>query len=161
MNCKIKITTSQTDYRGKSIFDKMAEELFILETFSTMDEAGTMETVLYGNVKIDDKSYTLTYEESEESGLGGVNAELKFMLDTPKEVSLSRDGMLKSYFYFEEKKRHLCVYNTGIMPFEICIYTRSVDNRLIEDGFIEIAYIIEIKGACAQKTILRMEITSI
>ena len=44
------------------------------------------------------------------------------------------------------------------MPFEICIYAKDVDNRLLTDGYLEINYIIEIKGACAQKTTLKMEI---
>ncbi len=161
MNCKIKITTTQTDYRGKSIFERMAEELLITETFSDMDGSGTIETTLYGNVTMDDKGYTLSYEETEENGMGGVKTQLKFALETPKEISLSRTGEMNSFMYFEEKKRHICVYNTGIIPFEICIYTRSIDNRLITDGFIEIVYIIEIKGACAQKTVLRMETISI
>ena len=33
MNSKIKITTTQTEYKGKSIFERAAEELMIQETF--------------------------------------------------------------------------------------------------------------------------------
>ena len=40
MKSKIKITTIQTDYKGKSIFERMAEELCITDTFSDMDESG-------------------------------------------------------------------------------------------------------------------------
>lgn len=161
MNSKIKITTIQTEYRGKSMFERMAQELLIEETFSDMDGSGTIETTLYGDIKISDKDYTLSYEEVEESGLGKTETVLKFCLDTPNEISLSRTGEISSYMYFEEKKRHICVYDSGIIPFEICIYTRSIDNRLISDGFLEIEYIIEIKGACAQKTVLRMEAKSL
>ena len=38
MKSKIKITTIQTDYKGKSIFERMAEELCITDTFSDMDD---------------------------------------------------------------------------------------------------------------------------
>jgi uncharacterized beta-barrel protein YwiB (DUF1934 family) len=161
MNSKIKITTTQTDYKGKSIFDKMAEELNIQDSFSDLDESGTIETSLKGDAIISDTSYYLTYKEAEEFGMEGVKTELKFNLDTPKEITLARSGEMNSVMYFEEGKRNICVYNTGIIPFEICIYTRSIDNRLITDGFLEITYIIEIKGACAQKTVLRMEVESI
>lgn len=157
MKAKIKITTNQTDYKGKSIFERMAEELCITDTFSDMDGSGTVETSLTGNIKLDGTKYTLSYEETEASGMDGVKTELVFYTDSPKEIYLTRSGEVNSSMYFNEGKRHMCVYNTGIMPFEICIYTRSIDNRLIEDGFLEIVYIIEIKGACAQKTVLRME----
>ncbi|MBR2025075.1 MAG: DUF1934 domain-containing protein [Clostridia bacterium] len=159
MEAKIKITTIQTDYKGKSIFDRMADELCITESFSTLDESGVIETTLTGNIDLDilDGKYTLSYEETEASGMEGVKTELSFYEKTPCEICLARSGEVSSTMYFNEGKRDICVYNTGIMPFEICVYTRSIDNRLIEDGYLEIIYIIEIKGACAQKTILRME----
>lgn len=157
MKAKIKITTAQTDYKGKSIFERMAEELCITDSFSDMEGSGTVETALVGDISLTNDKYTLTYEETEASGMAGVKTELVFSKDTPKEIYLTRSGDVNSSMFFNEGKHHLCVYNTGIMPFEICIYTRSIDNRLIEDGFLEITYIIEIKGACAQKTVLRME----
>ncbi len=157
MKTPIKIITIQTDYKGKSIFERMAEELCITDTFSEIDDGGTVETLLVGDVKLKDGKYTLKYVESEASGMDGVKTEITFNEDSPKEISLVRSGEVSSNMYFIEGKRNICVYNTGIMPFEICIYTRSIDNRLIKDGYLEIVYIIEIKGACAQKTILRME----
>ena len=157
MKSTIKITTIQTDYKGKSIFERMAEELAITDSFSDMDESGTIETVLTGKISLTDGVYSLSYEECEASGMDGVKTELVFRQSSPKEISLARTGEVNSTMFFNEGKRHICVYNTGIMPFEICIYTRSIDNRLIEDGYLEIVYIIEIKGACAQKTVLRME----
>ena len=159
MEAKIKITNIQTDYKGKSIFERMADELCISETFSNMDESGVIETSLMGNINLDiiEGKYTLSYEETEASGMEGVKTELSFYEKFPKEICLARSGEMSSVMYFNEGKRNISVYNTGIMPFEICIYTRTVDNRLIEDGYLEIIYIIEIKGACAQKTVLRLE----
>ena len=157
MKYKIKTTTTQTDYKGKSIFERAADELMIDETFSDMDEDGTIETSLYGELDSVGDTYTLTYEEETE-GMGGVYTEVKFDTGKPKEISISRTGAVEAFMYFEKGKRHVCVYNTGIMPFEICIYAKDVDNRLLTDGVLEITYLIEIKGACAQKTIMKMEI---
>lgn len=161
MNSKIKITTIQNDYKGKTMFDSIASDLCIEETFSLMDEGGTMETTLYGNAIIDNDTYTLTYKESDGSGMENVTTTLKFNISTPKEVTLSRSGEVSSVMFFEEGKRDISVYSTGIFPFEICIYTASIDNRLITDGYFEICYIVEIKGAQAQKTVLKIETTSI
>ena len=160
MNVKIKIKTTQKEYKGKSIFEHAADELMIQETFDTFDGGDVIETSLYGDISLKGNTYSLKYEELAE-GLDGTFTELKFDVRSPKEVSLVRTGALESFMYFEEGKRHVCVYNTGIMPFEICIYAKSVENKLLTDGYIEITYIIEIKGACAQKTVLKMEVEKI
>ncbi|MBE6673862.1 MAG: DUF1934 domain-containing protein [Ruminococcaceae bacterium] len=160
MKYKIKTTTTQTDYKGKSIFDRAADELMIDETFSTMDEEGTIETSLYGELEFVGDTYTLFYEEETE-GMGGVNTEIRFDTRKPYELSIARTGAIDAFMYFEKGKRHICVYNTGIMPFEICIYAKEVDNRLLTDGYLEINYLIEIKGACAQKTVFKMEIEKV
>lgn len=160
MNSKIKITTTQTEYKGKSIFDRACEELMIQESFDMGTGEDKIETTLYGNVAMENDVFLIEYEEEAE-GMGGVFTEIKFNINKHKEVSISRTGALETFMYFEEGKRHVCVYNTGIMPFEICIYAKSVENKLLTDGYIEITYIIEIKGACAQKTVLKMEVEKI
>ena len=157
MTYKIKTTTTQTDYKGKSIFERAADELMIDETFSMAEEDGTIETTLYGELECVQNQYVLSYEEEME-GMGGVYTEIKFEKGKPGEVAIVRTGAVDTYMYFEKGKRHVCVYNTGIMPFEICIYAKDVDNKLLTEGYMEITYLIEIKGACAQKTVMRMEI---
>ena len=160
MECKIKITTNQKDYKGKSIFDHAADELLIEESFSPLDEEGTMETSLFGTLEKSGDDYTLRYEEEAE-GMGGTFTEVKFNEKEPKMVTIVRTGALDSFMLFEEGKRNVSVYNTGIMPFEICIYTKSVDNSLLDDGYLDITYLVEIKGASAQRTSLKMEIEAL
>ena len=161
MNSKIKITTIQNDYNGKTMFDSIASDLMIDETFSLMDESGTMETTLYGNAVISGDTYRLKYKEADDSGMDNVSTTIKFKVDAPECVTLIRTGDVSSIMYFEAGKRDISVYNSGVFPFEVCIYTVSLDNRLITDGYFEVCYIVEIKGAQAQKTILRLETTSI
>ena len=160
MEYKLNITTPQTDYTGKSIFEHAADELMIEETFSEMSSGDTIETSLYGELDFVGKEFTLSYQEETE-GMGGVNTEIKFNTSKPDEISISRTGAIESFMFFEKHKRHVCVYNTGIMPFEICIFAKNIDNRLLFDGTLELIYIIEIKGACAQKTIMKMEIEKV
>ncbi|MBO5380169.1 MAG: DUF1934 domain-containing protein [Clostridia bacterium] len=160
MKAKIKITTSQTEYRGKSIFERACEELLIKETFDTFQGDDTVETTLYGEISTRGSTFFIKYEEESE-GMGGVFTEVSFDLAKPKEISISRSGALESCMYFEEGKRHICVYDTGIMPFEICIFSRTVDNQLATSGILNLVYLIEIKGACAQKTVFKMEVEKI
>ena len=160
MNCKIKITTTQTDYKGKSIFDRAAEELMISESFSSGDDGETIETTLYGTIENKNGDVSIRYDEETE-GMNGVHTLVKFSADAKNEVSIVRSGAIEAFMYFEEKKRHVCVYNTGYMPFEICIFTSRINNEIEEDGTLELEYLIEIKGACAQKTVFRMEVEKI
>ncbi|MBQ7352471.1 MAG: DUF1934 domain-containing protein [Clostridia bacterium] len=157
MKCKIKITTIQADYKGKSIFERAASELLISESFSDYYDDDKIETLVFGEALTQGDEFIIRYEENGE-GMLGVKTELKFNVKNPSQVSLVRTGEIDSFMSFEAGKRHICVYNTGIMPFEICIYSKSVDNRLLTDGIIEINYLVEIKGACAQKTIFKMEV---
>ena len=157
MKCKIKITTIQAEYKGKSIFERAASELLISESFSDYYDDDKIETLVYGEILTQGEEFSVKYEENGE-GMLGVKTELKFNINNPSQVSLVRTGEIDSFMSFEEGKRHICVYNTGIMPFEICIYSKSIDNRLLSDGIIEINYLVEIKGACAQKTIFKMEV---
>lgn len=161
MNKKIKITTIQNDYKGKTMFDNIANDLLIEESFSLMDEDGTMETTLFGTATISNGVYRLRYKEANDSGMENVTTTIKFKLDAPNEVTLIRTGEVSSVMYFEQGKRDISVYSSGVFPFEVCIYTSSVDNRLVDDGYFEVCYIVEIKGAQAQKTILRLEATSL
>ena len=160
MKAKIKITTSQTEYRGKSIFERACEELLIRESFDSFQGDDTVETTLYGEISTRGSTFCIRYEEESE-GMGGVFTEVSFDLAKPKEISISRSGALESCMYFEEGKRHICVYDTGIMPFEICIFSRTVDNQLATSGILNLVYLIEIKGACAQKTVFKMEVEKI
>ena len=157
MEYKIKIKTYQNDYKGKSIFDRAADELMIEESFSMIEGADVIETSLYGEMDSVGDAYTITYQEESE-GMGGAFTEIKFDTNKPSELSISRTGAIETFMLFEKGKRHICVYNTGIMPFEICIYAKELDNRLLTEGYLEIRYIIEIKGACAQETIFKMEL---
>ena len=60
---------------------------------------------------------------------------------------------------FEEEKRHLCAYDTGVLPFELCIYTKSVKNGITEaGGRLELQYLVEIRGAKAEQTKCVVEI---
>ena len=67
-------------------------------------------------------------------------------------------GVVSTALVFEEGKRHHCVYNTPFMPFQVCVHTLTVDNRLLTEGFVDLDYVVEIRGAQAERTKFRMEL---
>ena len=81
-----------------------------------------------------------------------------FMREDGGIVSMIREGAVSTALVFEEGKRHHCVYNTPFMPFQVCIHTVKVENRIIEEGYIDLDYIVEIRGAQAERTKFRMEL---
>ena len=69
-----------------------------------------------------------------------------------------RDGAVSTVLVFESGKRHHCIYQTPFMPIEVCVHTLKVENRLLEEGYLNLDYIIEIRGARAERTKFRMEL---
>ena len=73
-------------------------------------------------------------------------------------VIMIREGAVSTALVFEAGKRHHSVYNTPFMPFTVCVHTLTVDNRIDTDGILELDYIVEIRGAQAERTKFKMEL---
>ena len=100
----------------------------------------------------------LRYEESELSGMEGAVTEISYAESDPGMVTMERGGAFLTSFVFENGKRHICVYNTPIMAFEICIATKEVVNRLEDEGYIFLDYVLELRGAGAERNKLRISV---
>jgi beta-galactosidase len=61
--------------------------------------------------------------------------------------------------FSDTDRRQLCMYDTGILPpFEICVYTRDIVNEINENGgYIELDYLIELRGVSMQYSHIRVE----
>ncbi len=101
---------------------------------------------------------TIRYVESELSGMEGATTEISFFDDKPEIVMMDRGGGYMTSFVFEGGKRHICVYNTPIMTFEMGVHTKEVKNRLLQDGFIILDYLLEVRGAGAERNRVHISI---
>ncbi|MBR0443427.1 MAG: DUF1934 domain-containing protein [Clostridia bacterium] len=127
------------------------------------DEVQESEMFCNGRLRLTDDEFSLTYEETELTGMEGTQSQLSFRFAERGLVTMLRTGAVKTALVFEKGKRHLCVYQTPYMPFEVCVYTLKVDNRLMmggdrADGVLELDYIVEIHGARAERCRMRLEI---
>ena len=130
------------------------------------DGAGQTEMFCNGRLRLSDTDFSLTYEETALTGMEGTQSQLSFRRDTPGLISLLRTGAVTTALVFEQGKRHICVYQTPYMPFEVCVYTLKVDNALdVRDGrvegVLELDYIVEIHGARAERCQMRLEVREI
>ena len=153
---------------GMSLFDDGGEEETEEEDRSPFDLASCLgempepdEMLMEGRLVTNEKRVELIYEESELTGMEGSTTEVGFDLDNAGLVTMMRHGSVSTVLVFEKGKRHICAYKTEYMPFEICVNTKDVQNTLLENGKIFLDYIIEIRGAQAERTLFTIEISEI
>ena len=163
MKCKIAVTTRQSESAGISLFDSAFfgnEPVFHTHPYEGLcaDEIDVITTYFDGLMTISGDNVRITYFENADSGMEGVKVVIVFNKNEPKEVTITRSGSVNTVMLFSQGERTISVYNTPYMPFEIGIYAKRVDNRILTQGVLEISYVLEIKGAVAQRTDMKMEV---
>ena len=116
----------------------------------------TIELVTAGRLQKEGESYTLSYQESEVTGLEGTLTTIQV---EGEQVTLMRMGEFNAQMVFQEGRRHLSMYNTPYGAMAIGVNTR----RLLADlndqgGDIEIDYAIEIDHALAGQNLFRIQV---
>ena len=157
-NIKMKIRSLRYDVE-ESLFSKiLGGSDFEYEDEVEMPEEEAIEIATEGKINIDGNKVELVYEESEITGMEGSKTSVYFESDNAGFVSMMRSGMVSTSLLFEKGKRHHCVYNTPIMPFEICVRTLKVENEILTSGTLKLDYIIEIRGNKAERTKFEMTV---
>ncbi len=134
------------------------EKDIIVAGEETSAEPQTIRINTLGTMTIENGRVEIGYEETQATGMDGSTTTVTYMLDQPEIVSMIREGTVSTALVFEAGKRHHCVYRTPIMPFEVCVRTIKVENRLLDAKTLMLDYVIEIRGAQAERTKFYMEI---
>lgn len=106
----------------------------------------------------DNHRICIRYTEGAESGMEGTKTTVAFQKCTPDCVTVLRDGAVKSALQFERGQRYFGVYQTPIMPFELCLFSHSVSNGIEKTGILQLEYTIQLKGAQAEHNKLTLRI---
>ena len=122
------------------------------------EETETMEMTMDASYHDDGHRVCIRYKESELTGMEGSTTSVSFQKSDPGVISMLRDGSVKTALIFERGQRHLCVYQTQIMPFEVGVYTKKVHNGIEKDGILQMDYTVEIRGAQAERTKFEMRV---
>lgn len=153
---------------GRAIFDASEEMLGEdlgeeeLEAEAASAEASgelpePTEMLMEGRLVTSPERVELIWEESELTGMEGSVSSLGFQRSDAGLVSMMRTGPVRTALIFEEGKRHFCIYRTPFSEFEVCVYTRRVENGLLTEGRLFLDYLMEIHGAQAERC--RMTVT--
>ena len=120
-------------------------------------EDDTIELVTEGCLEPDgDEGYTLTYQESQLTGLEGT---LTTFQVEPDCITLMRVGEFNAQMVFQEGRRHLSMYNTPYGAMAIGVNTRHLLADLNDQGGdIEIDYAIEIDHAIAGRNVFQIKV---
>lgn len=111
-----------------------------------------------GSYTDDGERISISYDESEATGMEGSVTTVTFLKADPSIISMMREGAVSTTLVFENGKRHHCLYKTPFMPFEICVRTIKVSNSLLGIGALSLDYVVEIRGAKAERTKFSMQI---
>lgn len=159
MKCKIITTTKQCEEKGVSLFDSaFFEGMTGIDSSVDARDVDTITSYYDGEISVLGDEVRLCYIEDDGSGMEGVNTTVSYKLLCPDEVTISRSGAVNTLMLFSKGKRTISVYQTPFMPFEVGIYASEIRNELMDNGVLNISYIVEIKGALAQKTEMKLEI---
>ena len=143
-----------------SLFSEDSEDDDLSSILSFEENISPEEIIINteGALKIEDGRFEVSYKESEATGMEGATTTVYFVENQPEIVSMIRSGSVSTALVFEERKRHHCVYNTPYMPFEVCVHTLHVENKLDSEGTLDLDYVVEIRGAQAERTKFNMQI---
>ena len=143
-----------------SLFSSTEEEGDFLSLLTAMADQGPeiFEIRSQGTLREDDGRVEILYEETDATGMAGSRTAVSFMKSEPSIVTMTREGGVSTNLVFESGKRYRCVYQTPYMPFEICVRTLKVENNLSGMGTLTLDYVIEIRGAKAERNKLFLQI---
>ena len=154
---KIKIRSELYEVEASMFSD---EDIDFFETEPPKDtpEADILEINSMGTFTDDGERISISYNETEATGMEGSITCISFLKSSPEILTMTRDGLVSATLVFEDGKRHHCIYKTPFMPFEVCVKTNKVTNSILIDGALDLDYIVEIRGAKAERTKFKMKI---
>ena len=115
-----------------------------------------VELVTAGRLVREGSSYTLSYQESELTGLEGTLTTIQV---EGEQVTQMRVGEFNSQLVFQVGRRHLSVYNTPYGAMSVGVHTRHLLAELSDrGGDIEVDYSIEVDHTLAGRNIFRISV---
>ena len=110
------------------------------------DEPEISEMLVEGRLITTLRRVELVYEDLLDAQFGSTVTKIGFDRNYPNMISMLRSGAIDTAMVFENRHRHICIYNAPGASFEACINTYKVDNRLLTDGVLVLDYYMEIRG---------------
>lgn len=125
-------------------------------------ERDVIESVSVGMLEEEDGILALVFEETVDPDEPSVPTRIEFDPACPDVLTLKRSGVLTSTLCFDRGNYRHCEYVTPLMPFEVCIFTRRLENTVTRDGGrLVLDYAIELRGAAVQRVMMTVDVTKL
>ncbi len=154
---RVKIETNRYTLSTSPLFSE-GGAVFALPEEEPVEETDRAELMTEARLRDDGTRVSLSYEEGVFSGMEKTTTTVSFAKSDPGLLSVIRTGGVRTSLLFEKGRRHTCIYQTPVMPFEVCVATRNVQNDLTGEGTLFLDYLIEIRGAEAEHTRFRLSL---
>lgn len=121
------------------------------------EDEDCMDFTTDGLFSFDNGVSTLSYMESEVTGLEGTRTSLMIM---PDEVVVDRDGYIMSRMIFKEGAKNSFLYNTPYGTATMGIDTRKIRHSFNENGgSMEIDYVMDMEHAIVTRNRFCLKVT--
>lgn len=119
-------------------------------------EPEVIELVTEGTLEKTDEGWSISYEESDLTGLEGVRTTFRVI---DKEMQLTREGKLNSHMVFREGVPHDSLYEMGFGALMLTVCATKVDAKLNEGGgTIDLVYSITVEQSAAGEIAYHLDI---
>ena len=113
---------------------------------------GTIEKCFRDGREVIEVRYT------EDESMDGTETIIRVDKTRPHSALISHTGGVMSTLICDEGVRHITVYETPIMPFEIAVYTKICRGGFtLDGGVLDLDYMLELRGADLQRTVMTIE----
>ena len=120
------------------------------------EQPEVIELVTEGRMEWNGERCTLTYLETEMTGMGSTKTIIQIC---GEEVSILREGEVYTQMVFRQGKRHLSLYNTPYGEMTIGVHARHVMADMDENGGdIELDYNIEMDHAVTGRNVFAIHV---
>lgn len=138
--------------------EEFAEKIKILE--SDANDALEFRTMAWLSLNIDERGKEfINIEYIEDESMDNTSTVISYYPSNPGSVTILHNGSVMSSLILEHKKRHISVYTTPIMPFEVAVYTKKCSGKFSFEsgGEMELDYLVELRGTDIQRTVMSIK----
>ena len=145
---------------GEDGFEALSDEFFsrLTDEVTVGEEDDTYIFGVTGKLKkAGDHTLELSYADNE--SLDGTYTVIRIDAAHPNMVTIMRNGGIVNTIVCEKGVRHISVYDTPVMPFQLAVYTKKCEGAITfeKGGVIELDYMVELRGTDIQRTMLKIE----
>jgi len=122
------------------------------------EDNDVVELVTLGTLQRDERGLTISYEETELTGMEGTTTKVRIEDDGPR-VTLLREGRINTQMIFQIGQRYLALYETPYGALSVGVQTQRLKNTVSENGGdLEIDYNVEVNNLQTGRNLFRLNV---